>query len=138
MKTVRTLPNTSSVKRCVVEAVEGENRKYTYRRQFLEILDVIVNNISDRFSDTPKLKFSNLIHQKKFTIFKTELLVVAMRSPAQGCSSRFDFARLRNELTAAKSDPELYWRRVGFMNTPRSRKCMVSSQQPSGADNTGN
>jgi hypothetical protein len=82
-KIVRTLPSTYSVKQNQMEPMEGEDKKSTYRRLFLEILDVMITDISDRFSDIPKLKFFNLLDQKKFTRFKTEFPGDAMSCLAQ-------------------------------------------------------
>jgi hypothetical protein len=103
---VTTLPSIYSVKLNRMEPLEGEDKKSSYRRLFLEILDVMVTNISDRFSDILKLKFFNLIDQKKFTRFKTEFPDDAMSCLAQNYGARFDFSRLRSELTAVYSDPE--------------------------------
>jgi hypothetical protein len=64
----------------------------------------MVTNISDRFSDVPK--FFNLLDQKKFTRCKTEFPGDAMSCLAQNYGARFDFSRLRSELTAAYLDPE--------------------------------
>jgi hypothetical protein len=62
-----------------MEPMEGEDKKSIYMRIFLEIIDVMVTNISDRFSDIPKLKFFNLLDQKKFTRFKTKFSDHAMK-----------------------------------------------------------
>jgi hypothetical protein len=90
-----------------MEPMEGEDKKSTYRRFFLEILYIMVTNISDRFSDIQKLKFFNLPGQKKFTRFKTEFPGDAMSCLAQNYGALFDFTRLRSELTAVYSDPEI-------------------------------
>jgi hypothetical protein len=89
-----------------MEPMEGEDKKSTYRRLFLEILDVMITNISDRFSDIPKLKFFKLLDQKKFTRFKTEFPGDATSCLAQNYGAHFDFVCLRSKLTAVYSDPE--------------------------------
>jgi hypothetical protein len=105
---LRTLPSNYSVKRNRMETMGGEDKKSTYRRLFLEILYVMVTNISDRFSDIPKLTFFNLLDKKKFTRFKTEFRGDAMNCLAQNYSERFDVSRLRSELAAVYSDPEFF------------------------------
>jgi hypothetical protein len=61
--------------------MEGEDKKSICMRTFLEMIDVMVTNISDRSSDIPKLKFFNLLDQKKFTTFKTKFPGDAMKLP---------------------------------------------------------
>jgi hypothetical protein len=68
---VRAVPNSYSVKRNRMEPIEGED-KSTYRRLFPESLDVVATNISDRFSDMPKLKFLSMLDHKQFTKFSAE------------------------------------------------------------------
>jgi hypothetical protein len=89
-----------------MEPIEGEDKKSTYRRLFSESLDVMVTNISDRFSDMPKLKFLSMLDHKQFTKFSAEFPANAMNCLAENYGARFDFARLRSELVAVYSDPE--------------------------------
>jgi hypothetical protein len=70
-----------AVTRNRMEPKEGEDNKSIYLRIFLEIIDVMATNISGRFSDIPKLKFFNLLDQKKSTRFKTKFPGVAMKLP---------------------------------------------------------
>jgi hypothetical protein len=88
-----------------MEPIEGEDKK-SYRRLFSESLDVMVTNISNRFSDMPKLKFLSMLDHKQFTKFSVEFPANVMNCLAENYGARFDFARLRSELFAAYSDPE--------------------------------
>lgn len=76
----------------------------------------MVRNISDQFSDILKLKFFNLLAQKKFTRFKTEFPGNAMSCLAQNYSVHFNFTCLRSELT-----------NVSFTNTPRCKNYIMYS-----------
>jgi hypothetical protein len=55
--------------------MEGED-KSTYATLFLEMLDVILTKITDRFSDTPTLKFCDLPDQRNSEDLKLNSLVV--------------------------------------------------------------
>jgi hypothetical protein len=56
-----------------MEPMAGEDKKCTYRRLSLEILAVMVTNISN---DMPKLKFFNLLEQRNSQGLKMNFLVM--------------------------------------------------------------
>jgi hypothetical protein len=89
-----------------MEPIEGEDKKSTYRRLFSESLDVMVTNISDRYSDMPKLKFLSMLDHKQFKKFSAEFPANAMNCLTENYGARFDFVRLRSELVAVHSNPE--------------------------------
>jgi hypothetical protein len=86
--------------------MDGKDKNSTYSRSFLEILDVMVTNISGQFSDIPKLKMFNLLDQKRCTRLKTGFPAYAVCCLTQNYGVLFDSARLRSELTVVYSDPE--------------------------------
>jgi hypothetical protein len=59
-----------------MEPMEGEDKKSTYRRLFLEILVVMVTNISERFSDMPKLIFLTYLTKRDSHDLKLNSLVM--------------------------------------------------------------
>jgi hypothetical protein len=56
--------------------MEGEDKKSTYMRIFLEIIAVMVTNISDQFSDIPKLKFLTCLTKRYSQDLKLNSLVM--------------------------------------------------------------
>lgn len=100
-KIVRALPNTYSVKRNVMEPLEGEDKKSAYRWLSL-VLDVMVINISAWFSDIPKLKLFSMLDHYQFTRFNAEFAANAMNCLAENCVVHFNLACLRNELAAVQ------------------------------------
>lgn len=99
-------PKTYSLKRNRIESMEGEDKKLTYKRLFLEIVDVLTVHIHERFSEVTKLKFLNLLNHKQFTNFKTGFPNEALNSLAENYGSWFEFPRLTSELTVVYSDSE--------------------------------
>jgi hypothetical protein len=50
-----------------------EERKYSYKRLFCEIIDVVCRNISVRFSENANLLFLSLLNARYFPMYRTSL-----------------------------------------------------------------
>ncbi|VEN36716.1 unnamed protein product, partial [Callosobruchus maculatus] len=77
-----------------------------------EILDVIILNITHRFSEISKLKFLNLLDATQFTtfekVFPQEILSILLKSYGHF----FDPDRLKSELSVIYVDPDMKHRSV--------------------------
>jgi hypothetical protein len=51
--------------------MNGEEREYSYKWLFCEIIDVVSQNVSVRFSENAKLLFLSLLDARYFPMYKT-------------------------------------------------------------------
>jgi hypothetical protein len=51
--------------------MNGEERKYSYKRLICEIIDVVCLNVSFRFSENAKLLFLSLFDARYFPMYRT-------------------------------------------------------------------
>jgi hypothetical protein len=70
----------------------------SYRRLFFEIIDLISNQLSDRFSSMEKFNFLDLLNPEKYVAHKLKFPDTNFEVLKQTYPTKFDFTRLRNEL----------------------------------------
>jgi hypothetical protein len=75
------------------------------RRLYNQILDMITNQISNRFKDFEQLNFFNLMINDKFLTFKQQFPDNLLKKLLDNYPQFFDNDKLENELRVLYSDP---------------------------------
>ncbi|KAJ4430555.1 hypothetical protein ANN_19143 [Periplaneta americana] len=78
-------------KRLRIDAISGESRSMSYKRIFLEVIDVIKTNIEYRFADLSKLKFLSILDSRYFKEFAKQFSEEGFLSLKQSYGKFFDF-----------------------------------------------
>lgn len=94
------------IKRARVE--NTENEKNVYKRLFIEVIDNLICHVSDRFSDTSKLKFLSLLNPDLYLSYQSSFPSEAFNCLMDVYGRHFDSARLKSELTAIYFDNEFH------------------------------
>jgi hypothetical protein len=92
--------------------MEDEDQSSTYKTMFMEMIDVSVKNISHRFCNVSKLKFSRPPDLKQFTYYQQKFLLYRQQSPIhQLYYSQFMVMKHTNSRTdcTAKFVVEVSW-----------------------------
>nr|XP_033788667.1 zinc finger MYM-type protein 1-like [Geotrypetes seraphini]XP_033788668.1 zinc finger MYM-type protein 1-like [Geotrypetes seraphini]XP_033788669.1 zinc finger MYM-type protein 1-like [Geotrypetes seraphini]XP_033788671.1 zinc finger MYM-type protein 1-like [Geotrypetes seraphini] len=79
-----------------------------YKQLFYEIIDCLLLQIGERFSDMVKLEFVALLDPSKFITHARAFPEDAFSSLKKTYSRHFDFVRLKNELTVMYTSKEFY------------------------------
>ena len=86
----------------------GEDRKLSYKRLFIEILDAIKDNTEQRFNELPVRKFLYLLDSRHFQQFNKHFSESELSCPKQSYRQYFVFESLKSELTVIFQDTEMY------------------------------
>ena len=89
------------------DVVPGEDKKMAYKRLYNEILDVIMLNIGQRFSENSKLKFMGLLDSSQFPTFSNSFPEGNFKSLQDNYGEYFDFMRLKSELSVVYKDKDM-------------------------------
>jgi hypothetical protein len=111
------------------EPINGEDKKWTYKRICTEMIDVMVANVSDRFCDIPELKFLCLLDPKHFANYHRNFPIEALNCLMEIYSTRFDPVRLKSELVALYCDAEFH-RNVNELHKYIPSNIQVSQTHP--------
>lgn len=80
----------------------------SYKRIFLEVIDVMKTNIAYRFADLSKLKFLSILDSRYFKEFAKQFPEEGFLSLKQSYGKFFDFSSLRGELSVLYKDSEMH------------------------------
>jgi hypothetical protein len=94
-------------KRIRIDSMNGEERKHSYKRLFCEIIDVVYQNVSVRFSENAKRLFLSLLDAKYFPMYKTSFREKAFLCLKENYGAYFDSVALNSELLVMFSDPDM-------------------------------
>ena len=75
---------------------------------FIEVIDNLICHVSDRFSDTSKLKFLSLLNPDLYLSYQSSFPSEAFNCLMDVYGRHFDSARLKSELTAIYFDNEFH------------------------------
>ncbi|WP_209391471.1 hAT transposon family protein, partial [Chryseobacterium sp. RR2-3-20] len=101
------LENQPPSKRMRLDSIPEEDKKSTYARLFYEVLDVIILNISQRFSEISKLQFLNLLDSTQFTLFVKCFPDELFSSLVDTYGPFFDANCVKSEISAIYSDTDM-------------------------------
>ncbi|PNF40525.1 hypothetical protein B7P43_G08175 [Cryptotermes secundus] len=94
-------------KRIRIDSMSGEERKNSYKRLFCEIIDVVCQNVSVRFSENATLLFLSLLDARYFPMYRTSFPEKAFSCLKENYGAFFDFVALKSELLVMFSDPDM-------------------------------
>jgi hypothetical protein len=71
--------------------MNGEERRQSYKRLFCEIIDLVCQNVSVRFSENAKLLVLSLLDARHFPMYRTSFLEKAFLCLKENYGVFFDF-----------------------------------------------